>query len=580
MSLQAAQLTKYFPPWLVAWRLDLLLLLGLCCLNPLLWGWRFPPNITPDAITYIRLALDGIAHGKLSLSGWAHIDLAMVLPPLYPSLIYLGTVLGLPPIVAAIHISTVCMVLLTIPLYFMVRRAAGAWVAAGTTLLVQLNIYYLFFGSAIGTEALFLLLLTCALCLAMRRTTAMLTPALALTLGVTAGLVFIARQVGLVLLPFLVIWVVIDLLRHKGNRADYGRELAFMLCGWVLIVGLYTAALYVETGASPLRQTFRLNSYVVQSEDPSVWELIASNDPDDATEYVDMYARRRFLRTLLPDSSEMLAFVQRPDGDIPGETEADIEIAGHVLPSLPAFAHNLLSNINHLRGPLGLPLTLLAVAAGIAAAFGRRCDISRATRLMLPAFVAFYVVALSALTGIVARYMVVTFPLIWALIGVELGAGLREWNRLRRPSRLGPILAIAAGAVILLLSGHSLVNLSAPSGNTAVAKLSVQTAIPSREPTFALLPVNTYLAGGSYRILPNDSLDKVVRYARFTGVRWLLVPRHPETVIETRFYGNAPWLADPSALARRKDLLRYCCTAFVPEEHLLFEILPAPSTTP
>lgn len=571
---------KFFRPWLVGWRLDVALLLGLCCLNPLLWGWRLPANLTPDAIAYITFAVDGIAHAKLYLAAWTHIDLAVVLPPLYPTLIYFGTLLGLTPVAAAIHVSTVCMILLGVPLYFTVRRAGGAWAAAVTTLLVQLNIYYLFFGSGIVTEALFLLLLACALCLAMRRTTTRLNPLLALTLGVTAGLVFLARQAGLVLLLFLVIWIVIDLLRHRESRAVYARELALVVFGWVLIVGPYAAALYAETGASPLRQTFRLNTYVVHSEDASVEELIAANHPGDAPNYVEMYARRRFLRALLPDSSEMLAFVRHSDNDAAGAAGADAEIIDNALPSLPTFAHNLLSNANHLRAPLGLPITLLAIAAGIAAAAGRRNDAFRATRLVLPAFLAFYVVALSTRTGVVARYMVVMFPIALALIGVELSLGLREWNRQRRPGVGGPILAAAAGATILFLSGPSLINLSTHPGNAAVAALSSQTTIPSREPTFALLPVNAYLAGGSYRILPNDSLEKVVSYARRTGVRWLLVPRHPETAIETRFYGNARWLTDPLSLARRQDLLRFCCTAFVPEEHMLWEILPAPSAKP
>src|SRR5690606_221019 len=100
-------------------------------------------------------------------------------------------------------------------------------------------------------------------------------------------------------------------------------------------------------------------------------------------------------------------------------------------------------------------------------------------------------------------------------------------------------------------------------------------AVEPNQPMFALLPAYAYMSGGSYRVLPNDSLERVVHYGRLTGVRWLLVPENPREVIETHFYGNAPWLADPHSLAGSTRALKYCCTVEVLQSrHLLFEILP------
>ena len=91
------------------------------------------------------------------------------------------------------------------------------------------------------------------------------------------------------------------------------------------------------------------------------------------------------------------------------------------------------------------------------------------------------------------------------------------------------------------------------------------------DPIFALLPVYPYLAGGRHRTLPNDSLDKTVHYARLTGVRWLLVPKHPDRFPEIRFHTHAGWLREPEKLHGRTELLKFCCAQ--DDEHLLFEIV-------
>jgi hypothetical protein len=59
------------------------------------------------------------------------------------------------------------------------------------------------------------------------------------------------------------------------------------------------------------------------------------------------------------------------------------------------------------------------------------------------------------------------------------------------------------------------------------------------DPAFGLLPISTYLVGVTLRTLPNDCLEKVVIYARRTGVKWFVVDRTAVTVKERVFYSNA-----------------------------------------
>jgi hypothetical protein len=59
------------------------------------------------------------------------------------------------------------------------------------------------------------------------------------------------------------------------------------------------------------------------------------------------------------------------------------------------------------------------------------------------------------------------------------------------------------------------------------------------EPVFSLFPFPAYLSGGLYRVLPNDSLEKVAAYGRRTGVRWLLISWTGHTRSELTFYNRA-----------------------------------------
>ena len=79
------------------------------------------------------------------------------------------------------------------------------------------------------------------------------------------------------------------------------------------------------------------------------------------------------------------------------------------------------------------------------------------------------------------------------------------------------------------------------------------------DPAFGLLPISTYLVGATFRTLPNDCLEKVLIYARRTGVKWFVVDRTPVTVMERVFYNNAQWYWSSPIEDDYRDLVRCRC---------------------
>ena len=92
------------------------------------------------------------------------------------------------------------------------------------------------------------------------------------------------------------------------------------------------------------------------------------------------------------------------------------------------------------------------------------------------------------------------------------------------------------------------------------------------EPIFSLLPYPAYLSGGSFRLLPNDSLEKVVEYGHRTGVRWLLISWTKHTMSQLTFYDRTGWYESRSLEGRYPGLVRFRCST--PDgSAILYELL-------
>jgi hypothetical protein len=558
---------------------DLLLLVALFLLNPIIHGFRYPSNLTPDVVSYLTLAQDILSTGKLFIASSGHVDTGLIIPPLYPFLIGAANFISDHAIRNAEWISTACMLLVTIPMFLLVRQGANRYVAAATVLLFQLNAYNVYFASSILTEALFLLILISAIYLATRLMEADAPKGKSLlVLGILAGLLFLARQIGVTLLIFLLLWFAAGaLLGQRARHRSVPRMMALILAGWASVVGGYAVALHVQTGMSPFRQTFRMQQYVVHSADSSVIEEIHRIGTMEESNYVDVYAKRRLTWKLLPDGSDMLANVVIPDGaQTANAGNIDDRLAQTALSRLGSpgeWLSDFFKNAWHLRLPLGIPIFILMAVSFITPFLLPDAGRRQTTRLAIPAFICIYTFIVSVFSAIVSRYLIVLFPLALIQVALELAVVHRWWSqRLSTVKLPDAVVPLILAALLILVPKKFYEAPRRPPDNINLGSwAALSTRVNAGAPIFALLPVYPYLAGGRYRILPNDSLEKTVRYARLTGVRWILVPKHPDRVPEIRFYTNAGWLLQPEHLHARTDLLKFCCAQ--DDEHLLFEVV-------
>ena len=110
-----------------------------------------------DNVAYLTLARDFLPGFSLHLPAWGHVDKGIILPPLYPLLIALGSPFTDEPFALAERISGMSLILAGIPLYFLVRTRTSRLVATCSVIAIQLNYQYFTFAFSGLTEPLFLL---------------------------------------------------------------------------------------------------------------------------------------------------------------------------------------------------------------------------------------------------------------------------------------------------------------------------------------------------------------------------------------------------------------------------------------
>lgn len=561
------------------WHLDLTLVIGLFLINPVVYGMRFPLSLVPDSVAYLTMAETAIPKGMLYLTGWGHVDTAAILPPLYPLVIAAVNTFHPDPINNALAVSAAATLLSSVLVYFYVRSFVSFPFAAAAVLLIQLSLYYVKFASAVLTEALFLSLTILMLFFAVHIAHDDHPRAWrALVLGLFAALACLTRQIGLVTAVFLSVWLLVDAIRRPhGPLVPRLRLPVLFLAGWTSLIGGYAALIYHQTGESIFHQTYRMQNYTIRVSDTALFDRIAELESNDQANYVEIYRTRRKLRQLLPDGSEMLSYVLRSTQDrataqLPIEKDTG-SLSSHFAQTLRYF----LDNIRHFLKNLGVFLTISTVAACMAPLVVRPRGLPWWPRLMLPGVLLAYVIGLSIVTGALARYVIVLYPLALAQVAIELGILLRWWRERKWDVRVVVAAMSCSFVLLLLLAPHSVLT-APPLPRRPDYSTNGRPGFLAGAPVFALLPAYSYVAGGAFRILPNDTLERVVHYAQLTGVHWMLVPAQPERVVDVHFYTNAPWLRDPVSLMKRTDLLRYCCRISmhgVIEDHYLFELTPS-----
>lgn len=525
----------------------------LCALllaHPLTYAWgRTVGGLFPDSLSYLTLAGTLLHDGQLLLRGIGHVDIAQVLPPLYPLLIALGSLLVGDAVLVSQWISGFALLLATIPLYLWIERASGPALAAAAVLTVQWQPGYRLFGTSTMTEGLFFLLLATLGYLASRTLAEPRQRLLPyLMLGLLAALLVLARQVGWFVLPTLLVFMI--LCRPAGGFRPLAVGVAAVVTTFTIVVGAYAAVLAAQDGSLPWVQSIRMNHYVVRSEDPPE---SARTGPVNGN-YEALYAQRRELRRLTPDATEMMGYLvhepavgSRPaaalasPGSWPGQLRDNL---GHAL--------KLLGPMTATMALLGFMLALLPAPAGV-----------RPYRIALPVMLGGYLLVLSATTGIISRYVDVMTPLLLGLafLGVHIPAERLAPRATRDPKAATAIAAGAALAIVMSVPGPLWENGWHPKiGEQYNPLRECRRWVTPGTGVFSLHPMEAYLVGGTTRFIPNDGLDRIAEYARRTGTGWLVFRQSQLTTDEALVYGHAPWLSDLDQLIKNPNFTPRCAS--------------------
>ena len=525
--------------------ISVIILVLLIVLNPLTYSFnKTAGGMLPDSPLYLVMGEQLLSDGRLSITGWGHIDSGIILPPVYPMLIAVAKSIKGYVIYNSQVISTIALLLTSIPLFFLVRHLSTVFAATSTVFLVQINYYYYYFGTASLSEATFLLLLVVISSLTIRLCIIKNTGSITiLCIGILGGLLFLTRHIGIFYIPAFIILLGIFRFRKPGKISSNQaiESLIIFLVGYSLLLVPYTIFLNKQTGMLPVDQHYRLNQYVVKTDDYYSYEPVF-------TDYKSLYKYRRDARMLLPDSREMLAYVvnsQRIEG-----------FRDRI--SLSKFGANIISiaaQVCKIFGLLMSILFLVSMASACIAAFISRQH--KRSRIILPVIIFTYIITLSLVTGIVERYIAILFPLITALVVIETYYFIVPFLRKRISMHALPDLIILVLLLSMVPEYFTSANISMRYGKKQSPVDHCRKFIRNHEPIFSLSTLEPYLLDGTYRVLPNDNLDKIARYGDLTGVRWLVMRKSSVNSSEMTYYHNADWLrsgVDLSAINGRYKL--------------------------
>lgn len=536
--------------------LDIFCLIILLGLNPITYFIQLSPGIFPqDFFAYATMARDIFHNGLLYIPSWGHVDTALVIPPLYPFLIAVGNIFSSETLVIAEIISSISMLIFSVVSFYILRMVTNRLIAVIVTAIIQFNYFYFLIGMMPLTESLFILNigLTLLIALLLFRNSSKKQMMLSVFLGVSCCLVFFSRQVGGIIFVFIALLFLVQLfLVPASDRKVLVRNFIFFMCGSLLLLAPYTAFLYMQTGKSPLKQKFRRNEYVVKVSDPEILkekkrerklpdELLKSLNSQSDHNYGIIYAHRRQMRKLLPDSSEMYDNIS-----FKGQVKnGDKKKTSSHFKKLNVYFKQFYNNILILKSVLGPYIFILFFVTCISSLLktgGRR----NLNLFLLSSFVIMYLLVISFFTDKISRYIYILVPFCIMHISFEVyrysklirGAFKIEW-----PGFL--FLAILFLSILLTTPRFftelhlNKKYLGIENNDTNYIKKTV-----NGEPVFSLFALEAYLVGSPYRYLPNDSLEKVVAYGKKTGVRWILIYHGRSTANELKFYTNLGWYSD------------------------------------
>ena len=541
------------PPASGRWYADLLSIIFIIGLNPLVHFFNCSRGVfSYDTIAYLTMARDLFSTGLLYIPSWGHMDYGLLLPPLYPIFIALSSILSFESFKVAEWVAATCALAALIPIYLHIKKTTNRGIAVVTVVLIEMNYFYFLVGMTPLSEAVFLLTLACTFFLASRlfNGEARLATVLPLLIGIFSGLVFLSRKIGVIVFMFLVFFCLIQML-GKTRRMAF-RNILLIVLGWSIIISPYALILYFQTGQHPFQQKYIQQVQSVTTTDPNVLAEINRINSLPETSYAMIYAKRRLMRKLLPDCSEMYCYLDSKNS-LQGSYLSN---AASIFISPLEFFSRVLKNILYLKWPLGEFLFYSFLLFCISPFLIRSDRASTSSRLLLPGFFLFYLFAISIFTDMVPRYIHVIFPFTFVQISIELFLCFHSVSNKLRIRLYSSLFFIFVYLCFFLFIPRYFTSLSVFPKADMSSELEAFGREVRGEPVFSLMPFYAYLSGGTYRVLPNDSLEKVVRYGRKTGVHWLLLARTESARKESRLYTNAGWYWDNSLESKYPDLIR------------------------
>ena len=256
------------------WHLDFFCVALIVGLNPITHFFNCSPKIfSPDTIAYLTLGRDLFSKGFFYIASWGHIDNGLIYPPLYPFFIACGNLFFGEPLKVAEWVSCLSALAASIPIYLYLKQTTNRVVAVLTAFLIQINLYYFSFGMRPLSEATFLFTLSCTvfLTLLLFRNSMSNRRGLSLIVGLSCALVFLSRQIGIVVFLFLLGFFLLQgLTFDRPERKAVFKKTLFMALGWLIVIAPYTLIIYHQTGHHPLQQNFSTAGHEVTTTDPEV----------------------------------------------------------------------------------------------------------------------------------------------------------------------------------------------------------------------------------------------------------------------------------------------------------------------
>lgn len=393
---------------------------------------------SPDGIAYVTLGRSLVTAAQLYVASWGHVDIGLILPPLYPLLIGVSGTVSDDLLRLAAWISGVSLILAGPVFFLLIRGSTGRLVAACTAMVIPLGVIFRYAFAPL-TKAFFLLLMTLTL-LCLRASLSRGRMVLALATGFLCALTFLTRPVGLFLLAFCCLWTAFaEPIGRGGRRATALRRGAAILAGFLLLVVPYAVALHAQTGQHPLQRTFRMGHYSIDSSDPLVLEEIRRIEAASKGDYQSLIRGRRMMRKLLPDGSEMYyALVKTGDGSVEGRSAVGA-VLNKIVDRPAATLKRLAGNLNSLRQDSGPLFFALFLITSLTPVLVRPLRDPYPRRLMLCAWIWFYLIGISLITDLIPRYLHVVIPLLVLHVVIEIHAlasmtalGAVWWRRAAR----------------------------------------------------------------------------------------------------------------------------------------------------